>query len=100
MKAEPLDPVAERDDANSPEAVAEDIRRAAKEGWANAERLLADGIEAVRAQTKAYAEDPAQTLDEAQRFIVGRVKERPVTAAFAGLGLGVLIGLLLSSRGK
>jgi ElaB/YqjD/DUF883 family membrane-anchored ribosome-binding protein len=63
-----------------------------------AERVIKEGLEALRAQTKAYAGTGGLTVDDAQKFVVERVKERPVTAAFAGLGVGLLIGLLLSSR--
>jgi ElaB/YqjD/DUF883 family membrane-anchored ribosome-binding protein len=62
--------------------------------------LLKDLAKAVRARSRSYATPAGQTVEEAQRFLVERVKARPVTAMFAGLGAGLLIGLLLSSRGK
>jgi ElaB/YqjD/DUF883 family membrane-anchored ribosome-binding protein len=82
-----------------------------KEALAGAEKLLADaartaekaikdGVEALKAQTKAYSGPAGQTVDDAQRYVIERVKERPVTAALAGLGVGFLLGVLLSSRGK
>jgi ElaB/YqjD/DUF883 family membrane-anchored ribosome-binding protein len=47
---------------------------------------------------------PAHTLstavDEAQRYVVERVKERPVTATLAGIGVGLLLGLLLANRSQ
>lgn len=66
----------------------------------SAERALRDGVETLRAQTKPYQEKAGQQFDEAQRFVVDRVRERPVTAALAGLGAGLLLGLLLSHRDK
>jgi len=39
-------------------------------------------------------------VEEAQRYVMERVKERPMTATLAGLGVGVLIGLLLSNRSR
>jgi ElaB/YqjD/DUF883 family membrane-anchored ribosome-binding protein len=65
-----------------------------------AERVIRDSIEAIKAQTQAYSGPASQTVDEAQRYVVERVKERPVTATLAGLGVGFLLGLLLSSRGR
>lgn len=112
MPAEPYAPAAGDDAAaaGSDEA-AEAGRRAFKDALANAETLLAeavrtaekaikDGVEALRARTKAYSGPAGQTVDDAQRYVIERVKERPVTAALAGLGVGFLLGVLLSSRGK
>jgi ElaB/YqjD/DUF883 family membrane-anchored ribosome-binding protein len=65
-----------------------------------AEKVIKDSVEAIRAQTQAYAGPAGQTVDEAQRYVVERVKERPVTATLAGLGIGFLLGLLLSSRAR
>ena len=62
------------------------------------EAAVREGMETLRAQSRAYADTAGQQLDEAQRYVVGKVKERPVTATLAGIGVGVLIGLLLSSR--
>ncbi|HEY2482829.1 MAG TPA: hypothetical protein VGI30_11620 [Caulobacteraceae bacterium] len=63
-----------------------------------AEKALKEGAEALRVQTKAYRENASEQFDEAQRYVVDKVKERPVTAALTGLGVGLLIGLLLSSN--
>ncbi len=109
MSADPSMSSADHDDATGDNAAADQAQRALREGLAQAERRLTeaakvaervirDGIEAVRAQTHGYS-GPA-TVDDAQRYVVERVKERPVTAALAGLGVGFLLGVLLSSRGK
>jgi ElaB/YqjD/DUF883 family membrane-anchored ribosome-binding protein len=76
-------------------AVAE---RRLSEAAKTAERVIKDGIDAIKAQTQAYSGPASQTVDEAQRYVVERVKERPVTATLAGLGVGFLLGLLLASR--
>lgn len=100
--------------SNGPSAgddAAERARRVLKEGLSAAERLFADaagtadrlirdGIETLRTGTGGYPRPAAETFDDAQRYLVERIKERPVTAAFAGLGIGVLLGVLLSNRGK
>jgi ElaB/YqjD/DUF883 family membrane-anchored ribosome-binding protein len=72
------------------------ITDAAKAG----EKALKDAIETLRAQTRAYGGNAGQHIDEAQRYVTERVKEKPMTATLAGLGVGVLLGLLLSSRSK
>ena len=61
------------------------------------EKAVADGLEQIRAQSRTYADNAGQHLDEAQRYVVEQVKEKPLIAAGAALGVGVLIGLLLAS---
>jgi ElaB/YqjD/DUF883 family membrane-anchored ribosome-binding protein len=61
-----------------------------------AEKKLREQAEILRDQTKVYRENAGQQFDDAQRYVVDRVKERPVTAALAGLGVGLLLGLILS----
>jgi ElaB/YqjD/DUF883 family membrane-anchored ribosome-binding protein len=95
--------------ANEASADVEKGRRALDEALASAqqaiaaaaksaERALRDGAETLRAQTQAYRDSAGERFDGAQRYVVEQVKERPVTAALAGLGVGLLLGLLLSNR--
>jgi ElaB/YqjD/DUF883 family membrane-anchored ribosome-binding protein len=70
------------------------IREAAK----RIEKAVREGVETVRSQTGPYRESASQHFDEAQKYLVERVKERPLTATLAGLGVGLLLGLLLASR--
>ena len=42
------------------------------------------------------ADTTAEHLDEAQKYVTEKVKERPLAAAGAALGVGVLIGMLLA----
>jgi len=65
-----------------------------------AERVLKEGVDTLRAQTKVYTDNAGQHVEEAQRYVMERVKERPMTATLAGLGVGLLLGLLLSNRSK
>jgi ElaB/YqjD/DUF883 family membrane-anchored ribosome-binding protein len=78
------------------QAAEKTIAEAAKK----AERVLKEGIEALRVHTRAYTDTAGQQADEAQRYVMERIKERPVTATLAGLGVGLLLGLLLSNRSK
>ena len=57
---------------------------------------MQEGLETLRTQTRVYADTAGQSIDEAQRYLTDKVLERPLTATFAALGVGVLIGVLLS----
>jgi ElaB/YqjD/DUF883 family membrane-anchored ribosome-binding protein len=70
------------------------IREAAK----RIDKAVREGVEAIRAQTAPYREQAGQQFDEAQKYVVERVKERPVTATLAGLAVGLLLGMMLAGR--
>jgi len=95
-------------DAQHAEAAAQEAGRAFRENLAAAERVLSDaaksaermirdGVDAFRAQTAGPA---TEKMDEAQRFVVESINERPVTWVAAGFGVGLVLGLLLSRRGS
>lgn len=63
------------------------------------EAAVREGMETLRVQSRVYADSATAQLDDAQRYVVEKVKERPATALLAGVGFGVLVGLLLASRG-
>ena len=99
------------DDATKVTQAAEQGQQALKDAIAAAEhtvteaakaleRAAREAIEMLRNQTKSYTGNAGQHVDEAQRYITEKVKERPMTAAFAGLGVGLLLGVLLSNRSK
>jgi ElaB/YqjD/DUF883 family membrane-anchored ribosome-binding protein len=85
--------------------------RLINEAAAHAERILKDRLKRLRSQSDAYG-DRAKSYtkdytgkavdqwEDAQSYILERVKDRPLTAALAGVGAGVLIGLLLANRPK
>ncbi len=62
------------------------------------EQSIAQGLETLRAQTRTYTDTAGQQVDDAQRYVAERVRERPITATLAGLGVGVLLGLLLAGN--
>ncbi len=74
--------------------------RTVKQTTRSAERLLAEGAEVVRSQTKIYADTAGEQLGEVQKYTLGSIKSRPLTATLAGLGVGFLLGVALSGRGK
>jgi ElaB/YqjD/DUF883 family membrane-anchored ribosome-binding protein len=72
--------------------------RSLREAARRIDKAVREGVETVRVQTGPYREQAGQQFDEAQKYIVERVKERPVTATLTGLAVGLLLGLLLASR--
>jgi ElaB/YqjD/DUF883 family membrane-anchored ribosome-binding protein len=76
------------------EAAERTIREAAK----RMEAAVRESVAALRDQSEPYRDIAGERFDEAQKYLVERVKERPVTAALAGLGVGLLLGLLLAGR--
>jgi ElaB/YqjD/DUF883 family membrane-anchored ribosome-binding protein len=62
------------------------------------EKAVREGVESIRTQSEPYRENASQQFDEAQKYVVERIKERPVVATLAGLGVGLLLGLLMASR--
>ena len=87
---------AERSFQEAVDAAERKIAEAAR----RAERVLREGVDHLRTHSRDYSETATQQFDEAQRYVLERVKERPLTATFAGLGVGLLLGLLLSNRHK
>jgi len=61
------------------------------------QQAVQEGLEQLRAQSRTYADGAGQQLEQAQQYVTERVRERPLAATGAALGVGVLIGLLLSS---
>ena len=110
MPAETLKSKAEEAEVSAEEAL-DRGQRAFKEAIAQAERrlievaksmekMLKESVETLRAHAKPYAENAGQHVDEAQRYVVERVQERPVTATLTALGVGLLLGLVLASRNR
>jgi ElaB/YqjD/DUF883 family membrane-anchored ribosome-binding protein len=73
-----------------------DAEKNLNELTARAQRTIEQGLETLRSQSRVYADSAGESLDVAQKYLTDRVQERPLTATFAALGVGVLIGLLLA----
>jgi ElaB/YqjD/DUF883 family membrane-anchored ribosome-binding protein len=63
-----------------------------------AEAAIREGVETLRAQTRAYADTAAERLDNAQRAVVEQVREKPVASALTAFGVGLVLGVLLAGR--
>ena len=82
--------------AESKQLTAE-AQRVFAEAKTKIQQAVQDGLEQLRTQSRTYADNAGQQLEQAQQYVTERVRERPLAATGAALGLGVLIGLLLSS---
>jgi ElaB/YqjD/DUF883 family membrane-anchored ribosome-binding protein len=65
-----------------------------------AQETLKVQADALMERTKVYRENAGEQFNDAQEYLVERIKERPVTAAFTGLGVGLILGLLLANRSR
>ena len=62
------------------------------------EKALHDGLQVLRTQAKPMAATAEEGIETAQKFVVEQVRAKPLTSTVAALGVGVLVGLLLSGR--
>ncbi len=91
------------DVAETKDSAEETIKDAEKTLRALAERLekgMQEVLEIAKSRGKVYAEGAGEQLETAQEYVTERVREKPLTATFAAMGVGVLIGLLLSGRNR
>lgn len=77
-----------------------EAQRSFSDARARIEQVVQDGLEQLRAQSRVYADSASEQLGQASEYVTERVRERPLAAVGAALGVGVLIGLLLSSGRK
>jgi len=63
-----------------------------------AEAAIREGVETLRAQTRAYADTAAERFENAQRVVVEQVREKPVASALTAFGVGLVLGVLLAGR--
>ena len=106
MAASPL-----RDDASRVRSDAERLGRNAKreaisgrdalpdlarQAGDHARGLLGDRVDRWRGHAEEAADVAGENLENARVYVVERVQERPLTATLAALGVGFLLGALLS----
>ncbi len=60
------------------------------------EHGVQEALDLARSRSKVYAEGAGEQLETAQKYMTERVQERPLAATAVAVGVGVLIGLLLS----
>ena len=77
--------------------LANEAQRVFAEARGKIQQAVQDGLEQIRAQSRTYADTAGEQIEHAQQYMTERVRERPLAATGAALGVGVLIGLLLSS---
>jgi ElaB/YqjD/DUF883 family membrane-anchored ribosome-binding protein len=74
-----------------------EAQRAFAEARGKIQQAVQDGLEQIRTQSRVYADNASQQMEQAQQYVTERVRERPLAATGAAFGLGILVGLLLSS---
>ena len=61
------------------------------------EAMFREGLKALGAQSKPLIDNAEDQLQAAQKLVSDQVRTRPLTATAIALGVGVVIGLVLSS---
>ena len=74
-----------------------EAQRVFSEARGKIQQAVQDGLEQIRSQSRVYADNAGQQIDQAQQYLTERVRERPLAATGAAFGVGVLIGLLIAS---
>jgi hypothetical protein len=77
-------------------AAAADTARALNDLARRAGSVVQERFDGLGVDPREYTEMASERLENAQQYLVDRINERPVPAALAALGLGVVIGMLLS----
>lgn len=81
---------------NGREALPGLARQAGDRARDRARDLLGDRVDRWRDQAEEVADVAGENLENARVYVVERVQERPLTATLAALGVGFLLGALLS----
>lgn len=74
----------------------EALPKLARQAGDKARDLLGDRVDRWRDQAEDVADVAGENLESARVYVVERVQERPLTATLAALGVGFLLGALLS----
>ncbi len=79
---------------------AAEAARAVNDLARRAERVVHERLDGLSGPARDYTDYAGERLEEAQRYVVERIKEKPVPAAMTALGIGVVLGLLLAGRNR
>ena len=77
--------------------ISADAQKTVAEAAKRIEAAVQQGLEQMRTQSRVYADVAGEQLDEASRLVSEQIRARPLAATGLALGVGVLIGLLLSA---
>jgi ElaB/YqjD/DUF883 family membrane-anchored ribosome-binding protein len=97
MSANPSRPSPE-DAHKATAAAAAETARALTELARRAGSAVQERFDGLGVDPREYTEMAGERLENAQQYLVDRINERPVPAALAALGIGVVIGMLLSGH--
>ena len=61
-----------------------------------AEKAVQEGLDSLKSRTGEYSDTAQEGLETAQKFVTAHVQERPLATTLAALGVGVIVGFLLS----
>ena len=64
------------------------------------EAAVQEGLTQLRSQSKVYADAAGQQIEAAAEKVSDEVRARPLAATGIALGVGVLIGFLISSASR
>ena len=84
--------------ANKADDKITEIARRAETAARRAEAVLHDCVDTLRTQTRAYADQAVERIEQAQAVVSERVREKPITGVLAAAGVGLLVGMLISGR--
>lgn len=59
-------------------------------------RVAQETLQSLRSNAGPYVDDASERFATAEKYLVERVQKQPLTTTLAVLGVGVLVGLLLS----
>lgn len=79
------------------EKTAKDVEKTLRALVERLEQGIQDVLAIARTRSKVYADNAGEQFDTAQKYVSERVQERPLTATMAALGVGLLLGMVLTS---
>ena len=78
------------------EAASDQFDKALSEFKGRAQSVAHETLETLRAQAAPYVDTASHRIDEAERYVTEKVHKQPLTALFAALGVGVVLGVILA----